>query len=284
MKIGVIGAENSHTEAIAKDINVEKLIEGFSVEYVWGETREFAEKAAKEGQIPNIVDDPEEMLGKIDALIVDHRHPKFHLEAALPFIKAGIPAFIDKPFCYRAEEGDRFLKTAKECGAPVTSFSVLVHQKDYLDFVAEMGEAGKVLAGETWGVCDLDSPHGGIFFYGIHQVDMALKAFGYDVEKVLMTRNGNGATGQLLYPDGKIVTMHMIQEGFWGFGIGVVGTEKSIHRPVSMDEHMYLTGEKAFCKMFETGEEPERPEEMLVPVRVLEAFEKSMESGQVEMV
>ncbi|MEN8256210.1 MAG: Gfo/Idh/MocA family oxidoreductase, partial [Verrucomicrobiota bacterium] len=277
-------AENSHTEAIAKDINELKLIDGFSVEMVWGETREFAEKAAEAGQIPNIVDDPVEMLGKIDALIVDHRHPKFHLEAALPFIKAGIPAFIDKPFCYRAEEGKRFLETARECGASVTSFSVIIHQKAFLDFKAEMGEAGKVLAGETWGVCDLDSPHGGVFFYGIHQVDMALKAFGYDVEKVLMTRNGNGATGQLMYPDGKIVTMHMIKEGFWGFGIGVVGTEKAIHRSIPMDEHMYLTGEKTFCKMFETGEEPETGEGMLVPVRVLEALEKSIESGQLENV
>ena len=41
------------------------------------------------------------MLGKIDALIVDHRHAKFHLEAATPFVKAGIPTFVDKPFCYR---------------------------------------------------------------------------------------------------------------------------------------------------------------------------------------
>jgi hypothetical protein len=42
MKIGIIGAENSHTAAIAKLINVEQKIKGFSVDYVWGETDAFA--------------------------------------------------------------------------------------------------------------------------------------------------------------------------------------------------------------------------------------------------
>lgn len=73
MNIGVIGAENTHAVDIAKFINVEKKIRGFTVDYIWGETRQFAEEAAKKGDIPNIVENTEDMLGKIDALIVDHR-------------------------------------------------------------------------------------------------------------------------------------------------------------------------------------------------------------------
>ena len=284
MKIGIIGAENSHTAAIAKVINVDKLVKGFTVDYVWGETAEDAKKAAKAGQIPNIVEKPREMLGKIDALIVDHRHPRFHLRAALPFVKAGIPTFIDKPFCFRSEEGVEFLKLAKKHGAPVTSFSILIHQRSFLNFVKKLETVGDVLAGETWGPCDLKSQWGGIFFYGIHQVDTVLKAFGYNVKKVLVVKNGNGATGQLMYPDGKIVTMNLIKEGKPGFGIGAIGTEKSIHQPVVMDKVQYLTGVKTFCKMFKTGEEPESAEEMLMPVKVLDALKRSVTSGNVEKV
>lgn len=39
------------------------------------------------------------MPGKIDAPLVDHRHAKYHLEAATPFVKSGIPTFIAIPFC-----------------------------------------------------------------------------------------------------------------------------------------------------------------------------------------
>ena len=284
IKIGIIGAENSRTAAIAKFLNVDKAIEGFSVDFVWGETADAAAKAAKEGQIPTIVEKQEEMFGKIDALIVDHRHPKFHLEAALPFIKAGISAFIDKPFCCRAEEGEALLELAKKHGASVTSFSVLVLQKSFLKFKEKMAEAGDVLAGETWGPSDLHSEWGGIAFYGIHQVDMALHAFGYHVEKVLVTENGNGSTGQLIYSDGKIVTMHLIKEGGPGFGIGVIGTKKAIHRPVIMDENPYVEGVKLFTEMFKTGREPKTDNEMLIPVKVLEALGRSVQSGALENV
>ena len=101
IRIGIIGAENSHTISYGRMFNTNNKFPGVELKYVWGETDEFARNAAKKGNIPNIVKDPAEMLGKIDALIVDHRHPKYHLEAATPFIKEGIPTFIDKPFCYR---------------------------------------------------------------------------------------------------------------------------------------------------------------------------------------
>jgi len=92
IKIGIIGAENSHTIGYWRLFNIEKKFPGVTVEYVWGETEEFAREAAEKGKIPNIVKDPKEMLGKIDALIVDHRHAKYHLESAIPFIKAGFTA------------------------------------------------------------------------------------------------------------------------------------------------------------------------------------------------
>jgi hypothetical protein len=46
LNIGIVGAENSHTAAIAKVINVEKRVRGVRVTHVWGETKAFAEKAA----------------------------------------------------------------------------------------------------------------------------------------------------------------------------------------------------------------------------------------------
>jgi predicted dehydrogenase len=189
MKIGIIGAENTHTAAIAKTINVDKLVKGSTVDYVWGETKEFAENAAKQEQIPNIVSKPQEMLGKIDALVVDHRHPKFHLKAAIPFIQAKIPTFIDKPFCYRIDEGKAFLALAKKCGTPITSFGALPEQSMYEKFVKSLKDPQEIISGATYGPCDIKSPYGGVFFYGIHQVEMALNAFGFDVSSVLLTQN-----------------------------------------------------------------------------------------------
>ncbi|MHC4887506.1 MAG: Gfo/Idh/MocA family protein [Planctomycetota bacterium] len=284
MKIGIIGAENSHTAAIAKVINVDKKVKGFTVDYVWGETDDFAKAAAKAGSIPNIVKKPAEMMGKIDAVICDHRHPKFHLKSVTPFIKAGIPTFVDKPLCYRAKEGKEFFALAKKCKTPVTSFSVLNHQKSFAKFVKKAGTLGEMKTAAFYGPSDLKSPYGGVFFYGIHQIDIALDLCGEDVKKVLMTKNGENATGQLMYADGRMVTINLVKAGMPGSAATFVGTGGTHHAPITMDASPYLEGVKTFTKMFKTGKEPISYARMLKPVQVLEALQKSQTSGKVEKV
>ncbi|MCP4641901.1 MAG: Gfo/Idh/MocA family oxidoreductase [bacterium] len=284
MRIGIIGSENSHTKAIATIINVEKKIKGCSVDYVWGETDAFAKDAAKGGQIPNIVKTPRQMLGKVDAVLCDHRHPKHHLKSVRPFVEQGIPTFVDKPFCFRAKEGKEFLRMANRKGTPVTSFSVLTHQKSFKRFVAKLDGIGEVKAASTWGPCDLKSKWGGVFFYGIHQVDLVLHAFGFDVKAAQITKNGQDATAQLLYPSGLVVTMNLIKEGCPGFGMSAVGCDGAVQSKITPDKSTYLTGVRTFTTMFKTGVRPLADEQMLKPVQVLEALEKSVKTGALEKV
>src|SRR5665648_230736 len=52
IRIGIIGAENSHTVGYGKMFNTDKKFPGVEVLYLWGETDEFARKAAEAGKIP----------------------------------------------------------------------------------------------------------------------------------------------------------------------------------------------------------------------------------------
>ena len=132
--------------------------------------------------------------------------------------------------------------------------------------------------------CDLKSEWGGVFFYGIHQVDVMLTAFGYDVKAVLVTKNGQNATGQLFYPSGLIATMALIKEGCHGFGMSAVGEKGAISMPLKGDKNPYLKGVQTFAAMFRSGKEPLTHEQILRPVQVLEALEKSVKSGKIEKV
>jgi hypothetical protein len=283
MKIGIIGAENSHSIEISKNININKCVKGFTVDYIWGETDEFARKTAQEGNIPNIVKKPQDMLGKIDALVVDHRHAKHHLKAAAAFVKAGVPAYIDKPFCYRVSEGEKFLQMAKDCGTPVTSFGVLPKQKSFERFVKKIKNPDDVVCGSVYGPCDMKSPFGGIFFYGIHTVEMALNAFGFDVSKVLLTQNKQNATGQLMYDNGRIVTLNLHRD-YFNFSIAAQTTGGFISSDITFDTEKSITGIKVFTDMFKTKVEPISHEDILMPIRVLEALQKSQKSKAIEKV
>lgn len=283
MKIGIIGAENSHSIEISKNININKCVKGFTVDYLWGETDDFAIKTAQQGNIPNIVKKPQDMLGKIDALIVDYRHAKYHLNAAAAFIKAGVPTYIDKPFCYRVSEGEKFLALARDCGTPVTSFGVVPKQKSFERFVKKMQSTGDVVCGSVYGPCDLKSPYGGIFFYGIHTVEMALCAFGFNVSKVLLTQNKQNSTGQLMYDDGKIVTLHLHRD-YFNFSIAAQTTGGFVSSDVKFDAEKSVAGIKVFTDMFNTKVEPVSHEDILMPIRVLESLQKSQKSKMIEKV
>src|SRR5665648_412210 len=52
IRIGIIGAENSHTVIYGKMFNIDKKFPGVEVTHLWGETDEFARKAAEAGKIP----------------------------------------------------------------------------------------------------------------------------------------------------------------------------------------------------------------------------------------
>ncbi len=283
LRIGIIGAENSHTIGFGKMFNIDKKFPAAEVKYVWGETEEFARNASEKGNIPNIVKDPEEMLGEIDALIVDHRHAQYHLKAATPFIKEGIPTFIDKPFCYRAAEGEEFLELARKHGTPVNSYSTIAHSAatfDIKDQIESMGEINQVV---RTGPVEMDSKYGGIFFYGVHIVQPLMYMFGEDIERVRVTRNGQTGSANLVYKNGLFVTLILKNLAYdWET---FVETEDGLIELKSRVEE----SDPAICytnmvEMFRTGKEPRSHASILNCVRVLEALEKSVVSQNWESV
>lgn len=284
MRIGIIGAECTHAAEIAKTINIQKKIKGFTVDFIWGETREFAEKAAREGQIPVIVKNPREMLGMIDGLVVDHRHAKYHLGAAIDFIKAGVPTFIDKPFCYRVKEGLEFIKAARKYKTPICSFSAVRHQSSFEQFLKETSKAGDVITATVSGPCDIKSKYGGVFFYGSHHVECAIAAFGSDIESVTVVKNGSINTAVLKYERPLTVSLNFIKAVYNNFSVSAYCSSKTVFKEIEYDNAPYLKGIKIFTKMFKTHRGPCDYENMLRPVAVLEAIEKALKTGQSEKV
>jgi predicted dehydrogenase len=274
IRIGIIGAENSHTAGFGKLFNIDKKFSGVEVKYVWGETEAFAKSAMEKGNIPNQVKDPLEMMGKIDALIVDHRHPKFHLEAAKPFVEKGIPTFIDKPFCYRPAEGKEFLQMAKRVGTPVTSYSSIAQTAATFDMIEQIKTMGKITQVIRTGTADLDSEYGGIFFYGVHIVEPLMFIFGEDIQEVKVTRNGKFGNAGLRYSSGLFATL-IFKEKAYGWETYVETGDKLVELKSRVEETDPPKNYVDMVQMFRTGKEPRSHQSILNGVCILEALEKS---------
>ena len=283
IRIGIIGAENSHTIGYGKMFNTDKKFPGVEVKYVWGETDDFAKNAAEKGNIPNIVKDPSEMLGKIDALIVDHRHAKYHLEAATPFIKEGIPTFIDKPFCYRVEEGKEFLAMARKYGAPVTSYSSIAHSNGTYDIKKQAESMEEINQFVRFGPVKIDSQYGGIFFYGVHLLQPVMNIFGEDIERVRVTRDGQKGSASLVFKSGLYATL-IFNNGYSGWKTFVETKSGLVELKSRVEEPDPGINYVDMVEMFRTGKEPRSHESILNCVAVLEALEKSVASQEWEEV
>jgi predicted dehydrogenase len=282
IRIGIIGAENSHTRGFGKMFNQDKKFPGCEVLYVWGETEAFAKDAQERGYIPNIVKDPQEMLGKIDALIVDHRHPKYHLEPALPFVKAGIPTFIDKPFCYRVSQGKEFLKIAREHKTPVTSFSSIAHSDATFDIRKQVQSINDIEHIIRYGPAEVDSEYGGIFFYGVHTVQPLMYIFGDDIERVRVQRYREKTSASVIFTSGLFATLIFTEGRGWGTTlITKEGEQKLVSRVEEADPPRNY---RDMVEMFRTGKEPRSHDSILKCVAVLEALEKSVVSQSWEDV
>ena len=286
--IGIIGAENSHTIHYGKMFNIEKRFPGFEAKYVWGETAALAERAKEKGGIPTIVKDPNEMLGKIDALIVDHRRGDQHLEPATPFVKAGIPTFIDKPFCFSTQKAREFLSMAREAGTPVTSFSTIAHSYDTLDMKKQLDQMKDINQVVRYGPADLNSEYGGIYFYGPHLVQPLLYLFDEKVVSARVNRNfsnSKNSSAALVYENGMMITLIFTTKKYgWQTFIETDEGVRELKSTLSKSEDDLGKAYIDMVEMFKTGVEPRSHESIIGGVAVLEALYNSSVSGQWETV
>jgi len=87
----------------------EDRLPGTQVTHVWTQDRGQSEHIAAASLIPNIVAEPGEMIGKIDALLLARDDAENHATFAPPFLKAGIPVLIDKPLALTSRDADALL-------------------------------------------------------------------------------------------------------------------------------------------------------------------------------
>lgn len=79
-------------------------VSGAKVTHVWSQEKKISESIARNSKIVHIADRLEDMVGEVDAVILSRDDPENHVAMATPFLKAGVPLFIDKPLAVSRED------------------------------------------------------------------------------------------------------------------------------------------------------------------------------------
>ncbi|WP_406385718.1 Gfo/Idh/MocA family protein [Streptomyces sp. NBC_01618] len=177
-RIGIIGTENSHVDQFVRFLNLEERHpENRAVALVGGRT-ERNKALCRTGSIDLVVEDPADLVGHVDAVIVSSRDGRTHREQAEPLLEAGLPVFVDKPFAGSVADAQALIAAAERSRATVVSGSALRFVPGISSLTDEAGHCGALRQVAMTGPADPDSEYAGLFFYGIHQVEAALQLLG----------------------------------------------------------------------------------------------------------
>lgn len=113
------------------------------VTHVWCQERSMAEHIAASARILHVADSLEEMIGKVDAVLLARDDAENHYEMALPFLQAGIPIFIDKPFAITISEAEKMWAAQQKTGQ-IFSCSSLRYAQELLLTAAEKESMGEI--------------------------------------------------------------------------------------------------------------------------------------------
>lgn len=289
MHLGIVGSDNSHALGFAKTANVKNQF-GPNVRFtmISSSDTEQASSVASEGMIDEVVGRPEDMVGRVDAVVVVDRDGGLHREHAMPFLASGTPVLIDKPLATNVDDAVATLAFAEKAHALVTSYSSLRWCDDVRAIGSNLRDIGSPRLLEVSGPCDLCSPYGGHFFYGIHLAEIALTLFPGPIRSVQVLRSAGVATAILRRDSGPVAMLNMLDPtagetpAKFPFFVTVIGTSgyeaSNVQTNPDLDQAL-----ARFLKMIDTGEPPVSAEEMLEPIRVLESISRSLESSGAEV-
>ncbi|MGI5499916.1 Gfo/Idh/MocA family protein [Lentzea sp. CA-135723] len=263
MRIGIIGTENSHVDHI-----VDHLAAGPSrvVALSGGDTPRNRALQAKGSPGLSLVDRPEDLLGLVDAVVVADRHGDLHRAHTVPFLREGLPVFVDKPLACTVEDASAIIAKAQAGKAPLTSFSAL-RWLPAVDALAAAGPFRRVVAS---GPVDPASPYGGIFFYGIHPVDVALRLAPGHVSSCDVTRSADR-----IVVTAEVSTTEVEINLLLGDAPFTVSAD-SATQVLELDEHYFVPGLEAFLTMASTGTAPVSHDDLLRPIHLLAATAKAI--------
>lgn len=281
-RIGILGSENSHALAFARIFNKTHADQypDIRVTAIGGNYPEESRKVYEECGLDFIAASPEEMLGKVDAVMVTARDGASHAPFARPFLEAGLPAFIDKPITRDPDEALALARLAKEKGVPLVGGSSVKYAYDVRLMKAAVERAaaeGESISGDLSAPVNMHNEYGGFFFYASHLAEMCMTVFGYDPLRVTAFRSGDNVTAVVHYDRYDIVCRFL--EGNYNYTITLSQKSRPIFREVDISM-IYQHECENFARMLRTGEMDQSYEDLILPVYFLRAAEDSFTSGK----
>lgn len=290
VKVGIIGLDTSHSIAFTKALNSQDKLPEFagfritaayprgssdiksSAERIPGYTEEVKKLGVE------IVNSIEDLLARVDVVLLETNDGRLHLEQALQVMKAGKRMFIDKPIAASLSDTISIFDAARHYNIPVFSSSSLRFEQVTQEIAA--GKIGKVLGADTFSPATIEKTHPDLFWYGVHGVEVLFTLMGTGCKSVsrIYTDNTDIVVG--IWKDDRIGTFRGTRSGIYDIGGTAFGETANLSLG---KEHGYNPLLVKIIEYFRTGQVPVTAEETIEVFAFMTAAEESKLKGGISI-
>ena len=222
-----------------------------------------------------IVQTVEQLLPKVDVVMILSIDGRKHLSEVRPVFAAGKPVFIDKPLAASLADAVEIFRLARKHDVPCFTSSSLRFSDRTIN-IRDDPKLGEVIGCDQYAPCPLEPNHADFFWYGIHGVEPLFTIMGRGCVSVTRVQTEGTDIAVGVWDDGRIGTVRGIRAGKRGYGSTIFGT-KGIVAGGGFDGYEPLIME--IVEFFKTGKPPVLPEETLEIFAFMEAADESKRQG-----
>ena len=248
-------------------------IPGARVTHVWCEDLAAAKHVAQATAIEHVVDQPEDVIGAVDAVIIPTDVGGEHASRARPFINAGMPLFIDKPLTDNENDLEQFSYWHKS-GKHFLSTSCMRYATEYRQLHEQLDEIGTprlitVTMAKSWER------------YGIHALE-AVYSFLRPGRYRSVNHSGNDDSNvmHIEHEDGAHVLLNVFSDLTQSFGcVNVYGTEGVLSGRFADTFGAFKRQLETFIEYLRTGRVPFDFDETVEQIKIIIAGLRSRQQG-----
>ncbi len=248
-------------------------IAGARVTHIWCDDPADAQRVAQASLIAEIVRDPTDVIGRVDAVIIPTDRGEEHLDRARPFVEAGLPVFIDKPLTDRADHL-RQVATWERQGRAIMSRSCMRYAAEFAAVRERLGEVGELRV-LTMSMCKSWER------YGIHALEgfyPLLAPGGW--ETATWTGDDSNAIVHFRHRSGVTAAVLQAADLYGAFGcLSVYGTQGALAARFADTVFAFKAQLEDFIRYLRTGRRPFDFAQTIELMKMLIAATRSRDSA-----
>lgn len=289
LRLGIVDFDSSHCIEYTRRVNhvglsASQYVDGARVVAGWPGTSDmsperidgFRAQMADAGV--EIVDSAEALIGRIDAVLILSLCGSAHLSRVRPFLEAGVPAYVDKPFACTVADAVEIVELARRTGTLLLHASALRFADEVDEFRRLSPRRGALHGLLTYGPAKRAQGNPGLLHYGIHAVEVLYALMGPGCENVAMahTDGADVVTGR--WRDGRLATFRGARSGSTAYGL-LGFCEHAVYRSHVSTQNAYRNLLRAMIESFTSGRPLVPYDEILEVTRFALAALESEHSG-----